>query len=114
VTGTRRHKCAAEGCRAQTSPRMLMCLACWRRVPVETQRALYAVYKRADSSGRAVLTRAYVAAARACVEAVRESRERERQGVPPTPVQLGPGWQGWPPIHPEPPGPDETGGTHAR
>jgi hypothetical protein len=88
MTGRRMHKCAARGCDKQTSARMLMCLADWKRVPVELQRALYKVYRRAPGGdGAAVLTREYVAAARACVEAVRVARAKERGEPVPAPLQ---------------------------
>lgn len=77
-TSPTKHKCAAHDCPQFVSHRMLMCLACWRRVPHELQTAVNRAYRKADQSGRAVLSRAYVNAVRAAVAAVTVSRARER------------------------------------
>lgn len=78
MTGKMTHECAAEGCHVRTSMRMLMCLACWRRVPVELQSAVWKAYRKLDSSGRAQLTPAYTKAVVDAIDAVRVARWKER------------------------------------
>ena len=39
------HHCHAVGCETRVPPKMFMCLAHWRRVPRELQRAVWANYR---------------------------------------------------------------------
>lgn len=95
MTGSRKHKCAADGCQVMVSHRMLMCLADWKRVPLDLQQEIWRTYRRADTEGRARLTPQYLEAVRKCQAAVKEVRERERSQVrrnaPPPQLELGGG-----------------------
>lgn len=88
MTGSRKHKCAADGCSVMVSHRMLMCLADWKRVPRDLQEEIWRTYRKADQDGRAQLTRPYVEAVRKCQLAVQEAREKERSHVRRPPPQL--------------------------
>lgn len=65
------HECAAKGCSAQITHRLLMCFRHWRMVPANLQRALFNAYRKVPGGGgRADLTPQYLQAMEACVKAV--------------------------------------------
>lgn len=64
-----RHTCHAQRCGKAVPPKLLMCLAHWRMVPGELQRAVRASY-RPDQEIDKRPSRDYLAAARAAIEAV--------------------------------------------
>lgn len=76
-----KHRCAADGCAVMVPHRMLMCLADWRRVPLDIQREVNRRYRPIDAEGRAAPSPAYVVAVGLAIKAVREQRAREQQRV---------------------------------
>lgn len=68
------HQCAADGCKRQIPPSLLMCWPDWRRVPRTLQSRIYALYR----PGQTALTASpeYLDAVREAVTAVRESEAR--------------------------------------
>lgn len=73
------HPCAAELCAKLIPHRLLMCPRHWGMVPREIQSQLWRAYTRADSDGRARLTKGYLAAVDACIEAVRKAEGPKQQ-----------------------------------
>lgn len=64
------HTCVAPNCTTELPHRLLMCPRHWRMVPGPLQSKLYRAYRKADASGRAILTQDYVDAVAECVAAV--------------------------------------------
>lgn len=67
------HECAATGCSARLPHRLLMCAKHWRLVPGPLQSKLYRAYRKADTTGRAVLSQLYVDAVAERVAAVEDA-----------------------------------------
>lgn len=62
------HTCHAVGCEARVPARRLMCAPCWRHVPVDLQKAVWAAYVPGQEI--AGPSPAYLEAARAAIRAV--------------------------------------------
>lgn len=63
------HLCHAKRCPVTVPPKLLMCPAHWRMVPPALQRAVWAAYVKGQEI-RKDPTPAYLAAAKAAIEAV--------------------------------------------
>ena len=63
------HLCHARRCTVPVPPRLLMCRAHWAQVPPDLQRRLWAAYRPGQERTKSP-SREYVAAARACINAV--------------------------------------------
>lgn len=66
-----KHLCHAIDCPTAISPRLLMCLPHWRKVPRDLQQAVWAAYEPGQER-RKDPSEAYLEAARAAVNAVAE------------------------------------------
>lgn len=71
----RPHTCHARGCSARVPPELLMCGRHWRMVPRDLQRAVWRHYRKGQCDDKEV-TRAWLAAADAAIEAVAEQERR--------------------------------------
>lgn len=73
------HHCHARGCKKSCPPERLMCLAHWRKVPKDLQRAIWATYRPGQCDDRRP-SDAWFAAADAAIAAVANA-ERPIQPV---------------------------------
>lgn len=65
------HHCHARGCEIPTKPEILMCLAHWRKVPKELQRAVWRHYRAGQCDDKQP-SKEWHAAADAAIKAVAE------------------------------------------
>jgi hypothetical protein len=72
-----KHLCHAIGCNVEVAPRLLMCPRHWAMVPGLMKAAIYAEYRCGQEQDKRP-TRAYVKAARAAINRVREIEEARR------------------------------------
>jgi hypothetical protein len=72
------HHCHASGCKTRVQPRLLMCGRHWRMVPPALQDAVWAAYVRGQEI-RKDPTLAYLAAARAAIQAVQVAEQHKAQ-----------------------------------
>ena len=70
-----RHACHAERCAIEIPARLLMCRRHWMMVPLELQQAVWRHYRRGQERDKQV-TREWLAAARAAIEAVAKREGR--------------------------------------
>ena len=64
------HTCHAEGCAEVIDAERLMCRAHWRKVPRDLQKAVWRTYVPGQEKRRGRPSDAYIAAARAAIDAV--------------------------------------------
>lgn len=76
-----RHLCHAEGCKEPVPPAMLMCYSHWRMVPVELKHGVWETYREGQEIDKRP-SAAYLAAARAAIEAV-----ARKEGIPNKPTK---------------------------
>lgn len=69
------HTCHARGCEVRVPPRMLMCLAHWRRVPLLLQRAVWRHYRPGQEVDKRP-SREYLLVMQQAIEAVWEREGR--------------------------------------
>lgn len=74
ATQDRDHVCHATGCGVQVKPAYLMCPRHWRMVPRSIQKMVWATYSPGQEQGKASVTRAYLEAMKAAINAV-EAKE---------------------------------------
>lgn len=72
------HKCHAIGCEREVPPRLLMCYLHWKKVPRLLQLQVWKEYRPGQYKG-GYISPAYLAAARAAIDAVGDTR-KEGQG----------------------------------
>lgn len=72
-------RCQAIGCERQVHPRMLMCGAHWRKVPVDLQSAVWRHFRRGQIADPTMVSNAYMVAR---FEAIIAVAEGERHPVP--------------------------------
>jgi hypothetical protein len=67
-------RCPIKGCNVPIPARLLMCGGCWRPLPRDLKSAVYAHYNHGQEQAHSLITRAYVAAARAAMAAAERLR----------------------------------------
>lgn len=72
------HHCHYPPCKIEVHPRYLMCPRHWRMVPRPLQLRVWKTYNHGQEEGLAPVTRQYLDAADAAIEAVRERCTRQR------------------------------------
>ena len=68
------HTCHAQGCEAQISPGLLMCLRHWRMVPLALKRAVSHAYAPGEERTKSA-SGTYLQAARAAIAVVAEKEK---------------------------------------
>lgn len=72
---TRPHTCHWPGCGKQVPPAMWGCRAHWFRLPVSIRRQLWAAYKPGQEDGDASVAEAYLDAAKAARDWIKEKSD---------------------------------------
>jgi hypothetical protein len=72
----RPHTCHARGCPVAVPPKMLMCRRHWFMVPKLLRDRVWATYRTGQEEGNADVTREYLDAADAAIEAVAAKEKR--------------------------------------